>query len=228
MSIFANRMAVFDLDGTLADTSRDLIEAANTCFRLLGYHPPLDPCNDKLTAFRGGRAMLKLGFERLNNNQFSGQEVEIQYPKLLQAYDQAINRYTHLYDGVGTALEILRKSGWKLAVCTNKPEQLAIKLLSKLGQLHQFVTVVGADTFPYRKPDPKVYRKTVEISGGQVSRSFMVGDTVTDSKTAQAAGVPFVYAALNTDGICKNGHQTTVCFYHYNELPEIADRIIGN
>ena len=56
---------VFDLDGTLADTSGDLIAAANACFQARGLGALLDPVGDALIAFHGGRAMLRAGYARI-------------------------------------------------------------------------------------------------------------------------------------------------------------------
>ena len=124
------RTVVFDLDGTLADTSADLIAAANACFQALGRGSPLDPVADALTAFHGGRAMLRLGFQRVGGGEA---DVEAQFPVLLEAYAQGIDRETRLYPGVVAAVEELLARGFATAICTNKPEGLAETLMTRLG-----------------------------------------------------------------------------------------------
>jgi len=86
------RSVIFDLDGTLADTSGDLLAAANACFRGLGLGDLIGPA-DAGTALKGGRAMLRLGFSRVAG--FGEAEVDAQYPLLLEAYGGAIrnNRF---------------------------------------------------------------------------------------------------------------------------------------
>ncbi|MEF9605808.1 HAD hydrolase-like protein, partial [Paracoccus sp. PXZ] len=176
---------VFDLDGTLADTSGDLIAAANACFAARGLGALLDPVEDALIAFHGGRAMLRAGYGRLPGDRLlpPGAEDE-DYPRLLVHYGEAIAVHTRLYPGAETALDRLVAAGHRLAVCTNKPAALAETLLRELGIRDRFAAMIGADTLPVRKPDPRPYAAAVEAAGGRVAQSFLVGDTETDRRTA--------------------------------------------
>jgi len=184
------RTVIFDLDGTLADTSRDLVAAANACFRDLGLGDLLDPVADAGTALRGGRAMLTLGFGRVEG--FGLTLVDAQYPRLLAAYAADIDRHTVMYPGAMAAVARLRADGYRVGICTNKPEGLAQTLLTRLGVRDAFDSLVGADTLPVRKPDPLTLLAAVERAGGDIRRACLVGDTATDHKTARAAGVPSV------------------------------------
>ncbi|MEM8536431.1 MAG: HAD-IA family hydrolase [Pseudomonadota bacterium] len=181
---------IFDLDGTLADTSGDLIAAANHCFRGLGLGDLLDPGDDAATALRGGRAMLTLGFSRVDG--FAAEMVDAQYPVLLAAYADAIDVHTTLYTGAMDAVERLKSGGYAVGIATNKPERLADQLLRSLGVRNAFGSLIGADTLPVRKPDPAHHVAAVEQAGGDPARSLLVGDTVTDRETARNAGVPSV------------------------------------
>ena len=181
------RTVVFDLDGTLADTSGDLLAAANACFRDMGAGDLLTLHTDTGVALRGGRAMLRLGMERLGR---AGDEATIDryYPVLLEAYAQAIDVHTVLYPGAMAAVECLSAEGYRVAICTNKPERLARILLERLGVLGAFQALTGADTLAVRKPDPEHLRETVRRAGGDPARALMVGDTVTDHDRAGGGG----------------------------------------
>ncbi len=219
------RTVVFDLDGTLADTSGDLIAAANACFQGLGHGDVLDPVADALTAFHGGRAMLRLGFQRTGAG--SETEVDAQYPVLLAAYRDAIDTHTRLYPGAVAAVEALRSQGYLCAVCTNKPEGLADILLRRLGIRPLFGAMVGADTLPTRKPDPAPYRLAVEAAGGQVARSILIGDTDTDRKTARAAGVASVLVTFGPEGKGIARLAPEALLDHFDDLPAVVKRLIG-
>lgn len=184
------RTVIFDLDGTLADTSGDLIAAANACFRGLGLGDLLDATQDAATALRGGRAMLTLGFSRVDG--VADDEVTRQYPILLKAYAQDICRHTVMYPGAMDAVMQLKSDGYAVGIATNKPEALADTLLRELGVRDDFASLIGADTLPVRKPDPAHHFEAVRRAGGDPKRSLLVGDTATDRDTSRNAGVPSV------------------------------------
>ncbi len=194
------RTVIFDLDGTLADTSGDLIAAANACFRDLGHGDQLDAERDVLTAFQGGRAMLRLGFERVTGLAADESVVDASYPRLLRAYESAIDVHTRLYPGAEAAVQALKQQGVAVGICTNKPSGLAETLLRKLGVRELFASMIGADTLPVKKPDPAPYVAAVTQAGGDVAQSCLVGDTETDLLTARAAGVPAILVGFGPAG----------------------------
>ena len=220
------RTVVFDLDGTLADTSGDLLAAANACFRDMGAGDLLTLQTDTGVALRGGRAMLRLGMERLGR---AGDEATIDryYPVLLEAYAQAIDVHTVLYPGAMAAVECLSAEGYRVAICTNKPERLARILLERLGVLGAFQALTGADTLAVRKPDPEHLRETVRRAGGDPARALMVGDTVTDHDAARAAGVPSVLVGFGPGGAAVAALKPEAVIAHYDELPGVVRRLIG-
>jgi len=215
------RTVIFDLDGTLADTSRDLIAAANACFEGLGVGPVLDPVADARTAFHGGRAMLRLGMERIGR---AGDEVAVdaEYPKLLDHYARDLDRYTQLYPGAAEAIAALRAEGVRTGICTNKPEAMAARLLSRLGVSDLFDSLVGADTYPLRKPDPHPFVQSVALAGGGLERSLLVGDTETDRQTARAAGVPCVLVTFGPEGEDVSALAPEALLPHYRDLVDVV------
>lgn len=220
------KTVIFDLDGTLADTSGDLIAAANACFRQMGAGDVLCPQGDAGTAFRGGKAMLRLGLERLEHADVEAQ-VEQWYPALLEAYAADIDRHTVLYPGVMKAVNALQASGYKVGICTNKPEALAETLMQRLGVRAAFASLVGADTLPVRKPDPLPLREAVLRAGGDPEQSVLIGDTVTDRKTAAAMGVPCVLVTFGPDGRTVEDLSPEGLLDHYDDLPGLVMTLIG-
>ena len=210
------RTVVFDLDGTLADTSADLLAAANACFPA----PVLGP-EDALTAFHGGRAMLRLAYQRLG----APGDLERDYPRLLAAYAEGICNHTRLYPGAAEAVQALRLAGFATAICTNKPEGLAVELVRRLGVTDLFGALVGADTLPVRKPDPAPYWLAVERVGG--TASMLVGDTETDRLTAKAAGVPVALVTFGPEGQAVQRLAPEALLGHYDDLGSVVERLLG-
>ena len=220
------KTVIFDLDGTLADTSSDLIAAANACFQALGFGDLLDEEADKLTAFHGGRAMLKLGFSRVDAG-LGEAEIDREYPKLLAHYGENIDVKTVLYPGCLEAVEALRSSGYAVGICTNKPEGLAETLMQRLGVRDRFGSLIGADTLPVRKPHAEPYFAAVDQAGGDRQRSLLIGDTETDVKTARAAAVPVVLVEFGPEGPGIARLKPDAMLSHYADLPGLVARLLA-
>ena len=220
------KTVIFDLDGTLADTSGDLIAAANHCFRQMGDGDLLDPERDQGTALRGGRAMLTLGMTRLGRAE-DFVTIDQYYPVLLEAYGQAIDVYTQLYPGAMDAVEVLRERGYGVGICTNKPEGLAQDLLTRLGVRDAFGSLVGADTLTVRKPDPAPLFEAARRAGGAPEACVLIGDSDTDRNTARAAGVPSVLVTFGPAGGDMAALEPEALLHAYADLPDIVDGLLA-
>jgi phosphoglycolate phosphatase len=221
------KSVIFDLDGTLADTSGDLIAAANACFVKIGELPQLDPVKDASTAFQGGIAMLRLGFARLGNIPDETQ-MQSHYEYLLEFYFQNIDHHTVLYDGVDECLTELKRRGYALGICTNKPERPAEELTKRLNIRHHFSALLGADTLPVRKPDAGHLLGTIKELGGNPSKSVLIGDTITDRNAAKNAWVPCILVTFGPDGRHVEDLEPEALLNHYNDLPDILNQLIAD
>jgi phosphoglycolate phosphatase len=183
-------IAVFDLDGTLADTAGDLVGTLNVILAREGLSPlPVAKARDMIGA--GARALIERGFEAAGKELLPAHLDEL-YRQFMVHYGENICVRTELFPGVAAALDRLEAAGFILAVCTNKVEEHSVRLLDELGIGHRFAANCGRDTFPYFKPDPRHLTLTIERAGGDPSRAIMVGDSRTDIVTAQNAGIPVV------------------------------------
>lgn len=218
------RTVIFDLDGTLADTSGDLLAAANACFRDMGLGDVLVPGRDSGIALRGGKMMLRVGLER--SGRYTAERVERYYPILLEAYRNAIDRETLLYPGAMDAVEALKHRGFGVGICTNKPASLAELLLARLGIRDAFASMVGADTLPVRKPDPEPLREAARRAGGDPARTLLVGDSDTDRNTARAAGVPSVLVSFGPSGADMAALEPDALLAAFADLPDLAERLL--
>jgi phosphoglycolate phosphatase len=219
------RLAIFDFDGTLADTSADLIAAANAALAEAGAAAQLEARGDAALAFEGGRAMLRAGLAR-SGARWSEADVDRLYPELLARYEEGIAVHTRLYDGAEDALARLSAAGWALGICTNKPAALADRLLGLLGVRQRFAALLGADSLPVRKPDPRHLLETIARAGGVPSRAVLVGDNANDRAAAEAAAVPCVLVGFGPEGAGLARLAPQALFGHYRELPALLDGLV--
>jgi phosphoglycolate phosphatase len=181
---------VFDLDGTLVDTAPDLVDTLN--FTLNRHGLPTVPYDAARRMIGGGaktlieRALISEGRDA------TAADVDALYEAFVAHYGDHIADRSQPFAGVEPALDHLAAAGHRLAVCTNKLEWLSRRLLDTLQLSGRFAAICGPDTFGVQKPDPRIFRATVARAGGEPARAIMVGDSITDIRTARAANVPVV------------------------------------
>lgn len=218
------RSAIFDLDGTLVDTSADLLAAANAVFADWGLSARLGP-EDAVTAFGGGRAMLRAGLARANIP-VDEARINAGYAPLLVHYRAHIDRFSRAYSGVEDSLATLQAQGWRLGVCTNKPQALADLLLERLNLARFFPVVIGADALPVRKPDPLHLTETIARLGGDSRRGVLVGDTITDHDTAKAADLPCILVTFGPNAAACRALNPTALLDDYANLLPLLEQLL--
>ncbi|USI71700.1 phosphoglycolate phosphatase [Sphingomonas morindae] len=187
MNGFPFRSVVFDLDGTLADTAPDLTAALNHSLVALGRAPIAGEAVRHMVG-HGARALLARGLAATGDG--SEAEVDRGFPIFMAFYQAHIADHSQAFPGVEAALAALEAEGVALAICTNKLEGLARQLIAALGWEGRFAAVIGGDTLAVRKPDPAPLHAAIAAAGG--GPAAFVGDSITDTETARAAGVPCV------------------------------------
>lgn len=217
-------LVVFDLDGTLAETAGDLIATLNVILARDDIAPiALDQARVLLGA--GARALIRRGYASAGRS-IDPPALERLFHDFIAHYEAHICDHSHLFPGVPAALDRLRDAGYALAVCTNKIESPAVKLLRALGVEARFAAICGQDTFAMSKPDPRALLLTVEKAGGTPDRSVMVGDSITDIATAKAAAIPVVAVDFGyTDKpVTELGPDRVIS--HYDQLVEAVRALV--
>ena len=186
---------LFDLDGTLVNTAPDLMHAHNYVMKKYGYDERRLSDIKKL-AGRGSKVMLTRSMHEIA--ELSGkikktdEVVEKMTKEFIDFYSKNIVKESTLKNGILDFLGWCKENSILMGVCTNKQEHLSIDLLKKIKIFHFFDYVAGGNTFNHNKPDPRHLTDMIEIIGGNINKTLMVGDSETDSKASKAANIPFV------------------------------------
>jgi phosphoglycolate phosphatase len=181
---------LFDLDGTLVDSVPDLAAAVNVLLSELG-RPALSL--PEVTGMVGDGAA-KLVERALAARGAAATSSPAALDRFLALYEADPIRLTKPYDGVPAVLDGLAAAGWRLGVCTNKPERATRAVLAGLGLARHFAAVIGGDSGPTRKPDPGPLLAALARLGGAPDSAAMIGDHRNDIAAARAAGMPVVFA----------------------------------
>ena len=178
------QLAVFDLDGTLIDSRRDLADSANDM--LAAYRAaPLDEYRIASMVGCGAptlvqRVLVAAGLDAPLDEALS---------RFLAAYDERLTRCTRPYEGIPDLLDELRSRDTAMALLTNKPFGQSVRILDAFGLAKYFHWVVGGDGPWPRKPAPEGMRFLMEQAAAAPDDTVLIGDSAVDLQTARNAGV---------------------------------------
>lgn len=213
------RTLLCDLDGTLIDTVPDLAAALN---RSMGAQGP-----ERLSLTETA-PMVGDGVAKLVERAYAARGRQAT-PADVAAF--AADYLAHVvvdsrpYPGVAETLHRLHAAGWRLAVCTNKPQAPARALLAAFGLDELFAAIGGGDSFPVRKPDPRHMLATLTAAGGTPSAAVAVGDHANDVAAATGAGLPCIFAAWGY-GAASMAKGAARVAHAFAEVPALAQALL--
>ncbi|MBQ5648104.1 MAG: HAD family hydrolase [Alistipes sp.] len=179
------KLAIFDLDGTLLNTIGDLAEACNYMLSLRG----LGTHTREEYRFMVGNGILNLVKRALPEDKRNDEYVAAARLDFLNYYTTHIDRHTHPYEGICEVLRRLQNEGWTMAVASNKFDEGTQKLVRGMFPDIHFAVVYGnREGFPL-KPDASLLELIMKECGATAETTYMIGDSGVDIQCAKNAGV---------------------------------------
>ena len=195
MNLKKFELIIFDLDGTLVDSAKDIMIANNKTLEKFGYKP---------ISFKNVKHIIGQGIRVNIIQSLKMQNVKINKKKENEMYDFFFSFYkknlyveSKIYRGLNSFLKNLKKQGYKLAVCSNKLELLTKIVLKKTKLLKYFDFVAGGDTFAHRKPHPSVLNNVIKNFKINKNNVLFIGDSEHDYYSALNSNIKF---CLKTKG----------------------------
>ena len=210
---------LFDLDGTIVDSARDIARALGIVSTARGG-PPVDPAVVRPLVSLGAAVLVRDALGTV-----AGDPVDDLAAFRRVLADLPVDP-TILYPGAADALATLAAAGHPMAIVTNKPEGLARALLAGLGIDRYFGAVVGGDTSPFAKPHRAPIDAALAAIGGDAARCLFIGDSVVDARAARSCGIPFLLfeGGYGADGCAPDN--VAARFAAFEALPTIIEGIL--
>ena len=180
---------VFDLDGTLINSAPDLCYALNQTLSEINI-PEITLQEVMGYLGDGALELIKRGITKYSN--IKNFDTELLRLRFLEIYDNCLLNKTDFYPNVLQSLKDLKKMDFTLAICSNKPELLAKRIIDGLDGSSFFDRITGGDTYEYRKPDPRHLINTILETGKKVEAAIMIGDSDNDINCAKKANIPSI------------------------------------
>lgn len=204
---------IFDLDGTLVDTKKDIADSANKALVDLGLNTVPDEVVHSFVG-KGISNLMEgcLGVERAS-------EVDEAVRLFRQHYKENLTTFSHLYPGVSDVLSHFASK--KKAVLTNKIESFSTLILEDLNVMKHFEVVWGGDTGPEMKPDPLGIETVLNRLNVSKEKTILIGDSTVDIQTGKNAGVKTCAVTYGFDS--KETLQKAQPDYVIDSMKEVMD-----
>jgi phosphoglycolate phosphatase len=209
---------IFDLDGTLVDTKADLAAATNFMLTALAL-PTLTIAQVERLVGEGARVLVAraLGPQRADL-------VPRGFSLFMEYYTAHLLDHTYPYPGMRELLAAAHAQGLVLSVLTNKPEVPSRAILTGLGLADFFGALVGGDTLPVCKPDPRGVYDLQRRIGVDLAATLLIGDSRIDMETGRAAGVTICGV---TWGFDVEGVRTCTPQFVVDSVPQLATIVLS-
>jgi phosphoglycolate phosphatase len=216
---------IYDLDGTLIDSARDMCVAVSSVLADHGL-PPISDEEARLFMGEGSKMTMRRAFAK-NGRSLDEAQASAVTREFVRYYEQDPVRHTIAFDGVAEIVQRLDRLGLRQGVCTNKFEKSARMILKGLKLMPPIADVAGADTFTVRKPDPGHILQLIDKIGGHRQRAVMVGDSIHDVEAAHAGGLPAVLVSWGYTDKPASELGADAVIDHFAALPEALEQIAG-
>ncbi|MBS0223287.1 MAG: HAD-IA family hydrolase [Proteobacteria bacterium] len=214
---------IYDLDGTLIDSAKDMQLAVS---RVLADHglPPVTEDDVRIFMGQGSKVTMAKAFAKYGTA-LDDQALSAVTREFVRYYEADPVSHTVAFDGVAQVIARFDQLGLKQGVCTNKFEVPSRTILEHLKLMPPIAALAGADTFPVRKPDPRHILMLIERMGADPTRAVMVGDSIHDVEAAHGAGLPAVLVSWGYTTRPASELGADAVIERFDALPEAIGRI---
>ncbi|HEY6982201.1 HAD-IA family hydrolase [Reyranella sp.] len=214
---------IYDLDGTLIDSARDMQLAVS---RVLAGHglPPVSEDDVRVFMGQGSKVTMAKAFAS-HGKMLDDAALSAVTREFVRYYEADPVGHTVAFDGVAEVVARFDRLGLKQGVCTNKFETPSRMILEHLKLMPPIAGLAGADTFPVRKPDPRHILMLIERMGGDPGRAVMIGDSIHDVEAAHGAGLPAVLVSWGYTVRPASELGAEAVIERFDALPEAMSRI---
>jgi phosphoglycolate phosphatase len=216
---------IYDLDGTLIDSAKDMQLAVS---HVLADHglPPVTEDDVRIFMGQGSKVTMAKAFAK-HGKALDGAALSAATAEFVRYYEADPVSHTVAFDGVAQVVAHFARLGLRQGVCTNKFEKPSRMILEHLNLMPPIADVAGADTFPVRKPDPRHILMLVERMGGSSARTVMIGDSIHDVEAAHGAGLPAVLVSWGYTVRPASELGAEAVIQQFDALPEALKQIAG-